>query len=265
MILLYVAKKRQPKLEGVEGAPTRITDDQRARNLLRAAILALLKESPSHGYGLVKRLEELGFEIPDLGGLYRVLRVMDEEGLVRSDWATGGRGPARRVYVLAPAGERYFLDSAQALVNQRRTIGEVLDLYRGLVRGEVGGPDRSPRVLVVEDDDDLRNTLWVLLEQHGWVVDEVPDGEAALELVGRQLPDIAVLDQRLPGMSGLDLARQLREDDFEGPIVLYSAYLNPPLEDEAAILGLRTLAKTDVAELVELLDGYRSDPAAGVG
>ncbi|MGH9185283.1 MAG: response regulator transcription factor, partial [Acidimicrobiales bacterium] len=97
--------------------------------------------------------------------------------------------------------------------------------------------------------------LWVLLEQRGWVADEAPDGEQALARWSINPADVVVLDHRMPGMAGIDVARRLREEGFEGRIVLYSAYLDGALEDEAAILGLQTLPKADFDELLELLDG----------
>lgn len=248
-----------PKAGGTPAPTARITDEQQARNLLRSAILALLKEQPNHGYGLVGRLEELGFQIPDLGGLYRILRVMDEEGLVHSEWEMGERGPAKRVYDLTPAGDRYFRENAQGLVNQRRAIGGVLELYRRLVTTGRPRRPRSSRVLVVEDDGDIRHSLWVLLEEHEWVVHEVSDGEAALELWGEGPLDVAVLDQRLPGLSGLDVGRRLREAGFDGLIVLFSAHFTASLEEEAAILGIRTLGKANIVELLDLLETYRTE------
>lgn len=223
------------------------------RGLLRPAILLLLTEHESHGYELVSRLGELGFEVSDLGGLYRTLRTMEDEGLVTSSWGTPSRGPARRVYGITPEGEQQLRESTPGLVSQRRAIGEVLERYRKLVRTGRRRPRAGRRALVIDDDDDIRHTLWVLLEQQGWQVEEAPDGETALSRSGATQHDVVVLDYRMPGMSGLEVAQRLRESDYEGPIVLYSAYLSPPLEDEAAVLGLETLAKADSDQLLEVI------------
>ena len=237
-------------------------EDFRARSLLRPAILLLLKERESHGYELVSRLSELGFDVPDFGGLYRALRAMEDEGLITSSWGTPERGPARRVYALTQQGDNHLRQSAPGLVHQRRTIGGLLDRYRGLVHQERRSRRHRRRVLVVEDDDDMRHTLWVLLEQRKWVVDEAPDGETALARLAKNRPEIVVLDQRIPDMPGIEVARRLRDEGYEGHILLYSAYLNPDLEEEAAALGVHSLRKADIDELFEALAAFEEDDEA---
>lgn len=244
-----------------KSAPDGASDDLRARNLLRPAILLLLKEHESHGYELVSRLGDLGFDVPDFGGLYRTLRAMEDEGLVRSSWGTPERGPARRVYALTEEGEAGLRDLAPGLVQQRRAIGGLLTRYRGLVHQERRSKRQRRRVLVVEDDDDMRHMLWVLLEQRGWVVEEAPDGETALARWSSDPNRIVLLDQRMPGLSGIEVAHRMRDDGFEGPILLYSAYLNPDLEAKAAILDVQTLGKADFDELFAALDQFESGAA----
>lgn len=235
------------------------TDDLRSRSLLRPAILLLLKERESHGYELVSRLSDLGFDVPDFGGLYRALRAMEDEGLVSSHWGTPARGPARRVYAITSEGETQLKDSAPALVQQRRAIGGLLDRYRGLVHQERKSVKRQRnRVLVVEDDDDMRHTLWVLLEQRGWMVEEAPDGDTALALWTDVHDGVVLLDQRMPGMSGIDVARKMRKAGYDGPILLYSAYLHAELEAKAAALEVQTLSKANFTELFEALAQYEA-------
>ena len=246
---------RQPRsTEGAGGS-----DDLRARSLLRPAILLLLKERESHGYELVSRLAELGFDVPDFGGLYRALRTMEDEGLVSSYWGTPERGPARRVYALTAEGEQQLRESAPGLVSQRRAIGGLLDRYRGLVHQERRSKRHRQRILVVEDDDDMRHTLWVLLEQRGWVVEEAPDGETALDRWANDPDTIVLLDQRMPGMSGIEVARRMRMEGHEGPILLYSAYLHPELEETAAALAVQTLGKANFGELFDALAKYEGN------
>ncbi len=66
------------------------------------------------------------------------------------------------------------------------------------------------RILLVEDERDIRELVRYSLEQEGFVVDEAPDADAALERIGRRAPDLMVLDVMLPGMSGLELCRRMR-------------------------------------------------------
>jgi DNA-binding PadR family transcriptional regulator len=60
-----------------------------------------------HGYELLESMEKMTHPgAPDTGGLYRLLRTMEEEGLLESNWDAGESGPARRIYSLTPLGEK---------------------------------------------------------------------------------------------------------------------------------------------------------------
>jgi len=83
---------------------------------LEPALLLLLFEQPAHGYELVDRAAELiPGERPELGGMYRVLRALEEDGLVRSEWDADEPGPAKRRYELTPAGRELLRAWAKAL------------------------------------------------------------------------------------------------------------------------------------------------------
>ena len=109
------------------------------------------------------------------------------------------------------------------------------------------------RLLVVDDNTGVRVVLRTKLETMGWTVDEADSGEQALERYRATTPDMVILDQRMPGRSGLEVAKELRADGFDGCIVIYSAYLTPVLEADAEAAGLVTVAKTDFSELVTVL------------
>ncbi|MDH7479343.1 MAG: helix-turn-helix transcriptional regulator [Syntrophomonadaceae bacterium] len=72
--------------------------------MIEPCLLLLLHEKPAHGYDLIDKLVEFGFEedAPDPGTVYRNLRRMEEEGLVKSTWITEGPGPAKRLYEVTP-------------------------------------------------------------------------------------------------------------------------------------------------------------------
>lgn len=72
-------------------------------------------------------------------------------------------------------------------------------------------PKRSLRVLVADDDRDAVLMLSTLLQQEGHQVLEVYRGDAVLHLVRRYKPDAVLLDIGMPGMTGFEIARQLRE------------------------------------------------------
>ncbi|BBH18600.1 transcriptional regulatory protein CseB [Nocardioides baekrokdamisoli] len=79
-----------------------------------------------------------------------------------------------------------------------------------------------PHVLLVEDDDDVRLTTSLVLEAHGFTVSAVEDGQSALGLISRTVPDVAVVDVAMPGMDGIRLTRLIRAG-FGFPIVLLTA------------------------------------------
>src|SRR6476620_5692385 len=84
----------------------------------------------------------------------------------------------------------------------------------------------TPRVLVVEDDPTVREITRRYLGEAGYAVDEAADGPAALRCARAAAPDAVVLDVMLPGLSGLEVCRALRELHPALPIVMLSALGN---------------------------------------
>ena len=77
----------------------------------------------------------------------------------------------------------------------------------------VAEPNRErirQKVLVVEDEGDIRELLRYNLAQEGFAVEEAADGAEALDRIARRAPDLLVLDLMLPRMSGLELCRRMR-------------------------------------------------------
>lgn len=81
------------------------------------------------------------------------------------------------------------------------------------------------RVLVADDDGDIRDLVTFKLEQGGYVVEPVSDGVQAWESISTAPPRLAVLDVMMPGLSGLDVLRKLREDERtkDVPVILLTA------------------------------------------
>ena len=82
--------------------------------------------------------------------------------------------------------------------------------------------DVGPALLVVDDDARVRTVVCWQLESEGYVVREASDGNTAWQGIVDQRPDLVVLDLSLPGMSGLDLLRRLREAGDDLPVVVLS-------------------------------------------
>lgn len=78
-------------------------------------------------------------------------------------------------------------------------------------------------ILVIDDDESLRDTISVLLEQEGFRAVTAADGNTGLEKALTLKPQLVLADLRLPGMSGIDLCKQLRASHIQTPIIVLSA------------------------------------------
>ncbi len=115
-------------------------------------------------------------------------------------------------------------------------------------------------ILIVDDQDEVRLTMQAILALEGWNTAEAGSGEEAVAKVGRS-PDFAglVVDYRMPGIDGLEVARRLRQSGFERPIIICSAYLDDELEGKALAVGAHTANKDDLEGLREMLGQLRPD------
>src|SRR5438270_3646362 len=102
----------------------------RVERFTEPAILLLLRERPAHGYDLLERLPELtGEQRVEMGNLYRLLRGLEEEGLVTSQWDDTSPGPAKRRYAITPAGERLLDHWVEALRRSQERTARFLARY----------------------------------------------------------------------------------------------------------------------------------------
>lgn len=90
------------------------------------------------------------------------------------------------------------------------------------------------RVAVVDDEQNIRESVAFALEKAGYVVDTYRDGQAAVEGFERSAPDLVVLDIMMPRMDGLELCRQLRKESETLPII----FLTSRDEELDRVLGL---------------------------
>ena len=108
------------------------------------------------------------------------------------------------------------------------------------------------RILVVEDNPDLRETLSLLLEAEGLHVEAVANAEDALRAYTAQAFDVVFTDVKLPGLSGRDLAAQLRAAEPPPWIVISSGAAVPELSAEDA-RRTRFLGKPFAMEALDAL------------
>jgi PadR family transcriptional regulator PadR len=99
------------------------------RNFLQCCVLLLLRERPAHGYELLDRLKPFGIADGDPGNLYRRLRSLETQGMVRSEWETSGAGPRRRTYSLTARGDARLRAWAASLAETRRLLDYYLERH----------------------------------------------------------------------------------------------------------------------------------------
>lgn len=84
--------------------------------------------------------------------------------------------------------------------------------------------DEAPLIRIVDDDGDLRDALLYMLSQEGWEAAAFPDAESFLRSAAPSAPGALILDVRMPGMSGIELHRELRRRGFEQPVIFLTAH-----------------------------------------
>jgi PadR family transcriptional regulator PadR len=102
----------------------------RVERFTEPALLLLLRERPAHGYDLLERMPELtGEQRVEMGNLYRLLRALEEEGVVSSEWDSASSGPAKRRYALTEHGLRLLDHWVEALRRSQERTQRFLDRY----------------------------------------------------------------------------------------------------------------------------------------
>jgi DNA-binding NarL/FixJ family response regulator len=133
------------------------------------------------------------------------------------------------------------------------------------------------RIVIVDDDQLLRALLVELLQAEGYVTTETASGEAGLERVAAERPDLVVLDVQLPGISGYEVCRRLREEFGDAPRILFISgsrtepfdrvaglllggddYLTKPFAPDEFLARVRTLIRRGAPPVPERLAGLTS-------
>src|SRR4030043_1078212 len=82
----------------------------------------------------------------------------------------------------------------------------------------------KPSVLIVEDDDTMRETLSHVLKRDGYEVYSENSGSGALSMIKKNIIDLILLDMRLPDVDGLELLKKIKEFDTEILVIMMTAY-----------------------------------------
>ena len=135
-------------------------------------------------------------------------------------WSDQGRVPA----FYTPGGHRRY---------RRRDLELFLD------RSGPGGRTTGPLVLIVDDDDRLREFVHAHLELEGYRVREAGSAEQALATIDDEAPDLVLLDVVMPGIDGWQMLQQMQERHGSIPVIMFSGQVEERSRGEAMERGAR--------------------------
>lgn len=99
----------------------------RTKGWLDTLVLALAAQAPAHGYGIASTLQEAGVGKLAVASLYPVLKKLEADGELTSDWDTGAAGPARKVYSITPPGSQRLANDIAQWNEARNGIDSIFD------------------------------------------------------------------------------------------------------------------------------------------
>jgi len=92
-------------------------------------------------------------------------------------------------------------------------------------------------ILIIDDDDQLRKSFHKLLSEEGYTAEGAASGEAGLEMIQKQSPDLVIADIRLPGINGLETFEAIHDFDPKLPVIIMTAYGTTETAIEATKMG----------------------------
>ena len=118
-------------------------------------------------------------------------------------------------------------------------------------------------IYIVDDDEAVTDSLQALLETFGFNVQSYGSGDEFLANEQHRAADCLLIDQHMPGASGLDIVEELHKEGVQIPTILISGRLDPSMRERASRLGVRELLDKPVAAS-RLIQAIRTT-LAGVG
>lgn len=139
----------------------------------------------------------------------------------------------------------------------------------------------SKKILVVEDEEEIRNYIRDVVEEHGYIVATAEDGAQGLSMVQKFMPDLIVLDLGLPKISGEALCREVKKNSPDLPVIMLSArdrsqdvlqgfslgaddYVTKPFIGEELVARIHARLKDNKKDVVLKVDGLTLDPTTFV-
>lgn len=120
---------------------------------------------------------------------------------------------------------------------------------------------RKPNLLVVDDQKGVRHLLYEAFVHEGYEVRMAENGMAALEMVSRQLPDLILLDMKMPLMGGFETLKELKKNHYEIKVIMMTACDDTSVLDEAKSQGVKhyIVKPFDIIEIRELVKTVLSE------
>ena len=86
------------------------------------------------------------------------------------------------------------------------------------------GREMPKKVMIVDDEEDIRISVGQILEVSGYEVIKAEDGDDCLKKLESEIPDLVVMDIKLPGMDGLEALKAMRQIDARVPVIMMTAF-----------------------------------------
>ncbi|MFH0958328.1 MAG: response regulator [Pseudomonadota bacterium] len=110
-----------------------------------------------------------------------------------------------------------------------------------------------PKILIVDDEEGIRMLYSMELQDEGYEIITLPDGNGLLEVIEKERPDCVIMDIKMKEFSGLDLLQQIRKRHYDLPVILNSAYSSFKVDLKSVAADYYVVKSSDLTELKEKL------------
>lgn len=116
---------------------------QAPKSFIVPFVLLSLRDINLHGYKIMQQLIDYGFSAIDQGNLYRMLRQLEKQDMVKSKWDTSEAGPAKRIYSLTEAGEKYLNTCVNSFEQYQSLLNSFFNMYTNMFILPSNGKDQE--------------------------------------------------------------------------------------------------------------------------
>lgn len=122
-------------------------------------------------------------------------------------------------------------------------------------------------LLIVDDQQGVRRLLQEVFAEEGYSVRTASGGEEALDIIAKEMPDLLLLDIKMPGMSGLEILEELRMTNAALPVLMMTAYGDLEVVEQAKKLGVKhyIIKPFDLSEVRHMVKGLLIETGPGAG